>query len=396
MLIGDPKLGSDEQKRFLPSRFDPNGNAIDSNGAICQTLACPSCHLRIPKPLLEITPTFFSIIGSPACGKTYFLASMIWRLRQMMPREFHINFTDADPQSNKILSEYEDQQFFNQDRDKVVKLAKTEEQGDLYDNVLLDNQPVMLPLPFMYSMRPTQKHPSFENARKVSRILTLYDNAGESFLPGKDTGQNRVTRHLAKSQSLLFLYDPTQDPRFREACARRSNDPQLSDNIVTSRQEILLHELADRVRRHVGLEQNQAYSRPLIVVVTKYDAWSSLLDDDALESPVIRRTNVPWTALDLDAIRERSERVKQLLWKFTPELVSKRRIVLFASLVRSCRPTGVAPERDPTTGNLGIRPSAIDPKWCEVPILWTVSQHCPGLIPFVDSQNGRSADPGSE
>ncbi|MEZ6121136.1 MAG: hypothetical protein R3C28_31845 [Pirellulaceae bacterium] len=37
------------------------------------------------------------------------------------------------------------------------------------------------------------------------------------FYPEKTQGRNRVTRHLAKSQSLLFLYDPTQDPRFREA-----------------------------------------------------------------------------------------------------------------------------------------------------------------------------------
>ena len=42
-------------------------------------------------------PVFASIMGSPSCGKSYFLAAMTWRLRKVLPRYFGLSFGDADP-----------------------------------------------------------------------------------------------------------------------------------------------------------------------------------------------------------------------------------------------------------------------------------------------------------
>jgi hypothetical protein len=53
-LLGDQVLGSDAPLRFLPSRFDVSGNALDARGMACQSLACPRCHLMIPRALTEI------------------------------------------------------------------------------------------------------------------------------------------------------------------------------------------------------------------------------------------------------------------------------------------------------------------------------------------------------
>ena len=47
----------------------------------------------------------------PACGKSYFLASMTWRLRNVLPRYFGLALADADPLMNHRLHEYESQQF---------------------------------------------------------------------------------------------------------------------------------------------------------------------------------------------------------------------------------------------------------------------------------------------
>lgn len=77
-LLGDARLGDDAQQRFLPSRFNAAGNAIDPRGMVCQEMACPQCHLVIPRTCYEMSPLFVSIMGNPSCGKSYFLASMTW------------------------------------------------------------------------------------------------------------------------------------------------------------------------------------------------------------------------------------------------------------------------------------------------------------------------------
>ena len=48
-LLGDPMLGPERQQRFLPSRFTVDGDAIDAQGMTCRSLACPHCHLAVPR-----------------------------------------------------------------------------------------------------------------------------------------------------------------------------------------------------------------------------------------------------------------------------------------------------------------------------------------------------------
>lgn len=382
-LLGDARLGDEEQQRFLPSRFNVAGNAIDAGGSVCAELACPHCHLLIPKALLDLTPLFVSIIGAPSCGKTYFLASMVQQLRREMPSRFHVSIADSDPQSNRILNDYIEQQFFNPDRNKIVRLAKTEEQGDLYSLVQFADRTVTLPNPFLFTIAPAEQHPSASQRRIASRVMCVYDNAGESFLPGKDSGQNQVTRHLSQSDVLVFLFDPTQDIRFRRACRNSTNDPQVKDEPVTTRQETILHELAVRVRRHAGLGESQKHKKPLIVGVTKYDAWSKLLGDYTLDLPTQQGNGTVLHGLDLAEIERVSQRLRALLWKISPELVSSAESFSEQVLYVPVSALGKTPEADGSSGKLGVRPKDICPRWCEVPILWTLCQRCPGLIPHV-------------
>src|SRR4051812_13981506 len=276
-LVGEPRLGDDQHQRFMPTRFTVDGAALDSRGFACHGLACPRCHLAVPRSLFETEPLFLSILGAPSCGKSYFLASMTWQLRKVLPKNFSLAFGDADPVSNDRLHGYEGLQFLNPDQDALVAIEKTETQGDLYDTVLFADQAVSYPRPFLFTVQPRDIHPNYQ---KFSRILCLYDNAGESFLPGEDTAINPHTRHLALSRALLFLFDPTQDPRFRNACAGKSADPQMQGRTQrlarerAVRQETILLEAAARVRRYTGLAQNAKHRRPLVVIVTKYDSWS--------------------------------------------------------------------------------------------------------------------------
>ena len=55
------------------------------------------------------------------------------------------------------------------------------------------------------------------------------------------------------------------------------------------RQETILSEAAQRVRRYAGLAQSQKHDRPLIVVVTKFDSWKHLLGSAHLAGRPRRR-----------------------------------------------------------------------------------------------------------
>ncbi len=153
---------------------------------------------------------------------------MTWKLRQTLPRRFAVSLNDADASINARLHQVEEMQFLNPDPDKPVAIAKTEEQGDLYDTVNMGDHSVTLPRPFMFNMQPLTRHPLYKSAKSISRVMCLYDNAGESFLPGADKTTSPVTRHLALSKCLFFCFDPTQDPRFRKACEGKSDDPQMA------------------------------------------------------------------------------------------------------------------------------------------------------------------------
>jgi len=343
-----------------------------------------------------MAPLFVSIAGTPSCGKTYFLASMTWSLRHTLPKHFAMTFTDADPVSNLQLNEYENLQFFNQNPDQPVKLDKTQEHGELYDTVMYGEQLVEYPRPFLFATRPTEKHPNYQQASRVSRLVCVYDNAGESFEPGKDDVSAPVTRHLAQAQVLMFCFDPTQDPRLREECRARSQDPQIVMGLETRRQEALFHEMVDRVRRHAGLHQNQKYKKPLIIIVTKFDVWRQLLDCESLPCPWSQLTGSDHAALDMPVIESISHQVRELLWKFSPEMVSSAESFSERVFYVPVSATGCSPEFDETTKeNQGFRPYDIKPEWAEVPLLVALARWGGGMIPFVSSNKSSSTQPSS-
>ena len=387
-LTDDPRLGADSPKRFLPTRFNLQGAAIDAQGFACHGLACPKCHLSVPRPFFEMPPVFFSILGAPACGKSYFLAAMSWRLRNILPKRFLLSFGDADSEMNYRLQEYESLQFLNPKQDELVAIKKTEEQGDLYDTVLFGDQRVSYPRPFVFSVAPAQGHPNYGATRTAARTLCVYDNAGESFLPGADMATSPVTRHLALSRVLMFLFDPTQDMRFRKLCSGKTQDPQMLerserlDRERPVRQETILAEAAQRVRRLTGLGQSQKHPRPLIVVITKFDSWSSLLKTPELPTPWTTHSENSIAVMQFDVIEALSQRLRSLLWQTTPELVSAAESFASQVLYVPVSATGRSPERDEKSGALGFRPKDVNPMWVEVPLLYSMGHWMQGLVPY--------------
>ena len=386
---------TDEQLRFLPSHFSAAGHAIDPKGEQCTDLACPRCHLPLPRGLLELPPIFISILGAPSSGKSYLLASMVWQMRRAAS-DFRIRFDDADPSLNAFLLEYEEKFFLAAQDDQWVTLPKTEQEGDLYVPVQIDERDVLLARPFVFAVQPLQGHPNLDRRDKLSRLLCVYDNAGEHFLPGQDSANQPGTGHLAQSKVLLFLFDPTQHPRLRTLLRKGSQDPQLNADRKTYQQHQILLEAANRIRRHTQLPQNEQLKTPLVVILTKYDVWGKLLGDEHF-----RADSSAIAKLDIDQLRAVSAQIEKLLAKHCPE---------FTNAVDGCcsdvvyvpvSAVGGSPEereigQDTNTGQaakqLLIRPRDISPMWAEVPLLYALQRAVPGLIAAKSSSGTKEQD----
>jgi hypothetical protein len=394
-LMGDPRLGPEKQQCFLPTRFGLEGNARDSHGVSCSALACPNCHLSVPRGLLEMEPFFVSILGAPGCGKSYLLAAMTWGMRQVLPRDFALSFQDADLVSNGTLNDYEQSLFLNPRQDDQVPLAdlirKTELQGQLYDTVMFGNQAVSFPRPFLFSMTPAARHPNAESRDRLSRMLCVYDNAGEHFQPGMDTTHTQATRHLAHSRLLLFLFDPTQDQRFRERL--QGKDTGLPAATFSSRQELVLLEVAARVRRLTNLPQSARHPHPLLVLVTKYDAWSNLLGGKVITEDPWKTTRQEIAGLDTDRIAETSGKVRRLLMETCPELINAAEGFAEPVVYLPVSALGRKPILDPESRRWTIRPRALRPIWAPVPLLYGLHRSLQGLISSLKGPGPQGSPP---
>jgi len=377
-LLGDALLGDNEQMRFLPCRFDLDGAALDSNGIPCHQLACPKCHLQIPRSFLSTSCFFISIVGAPASGKSYFFTSMVWQLRKTMTKHFCMNFTDAEPMMNKRIREYEAKQFAGGvDPNQPVSIEKTDVQGDIYNNTLIDGHLTALAQPFSFTVTPLPNHPFLQKAKRITQTICMYDNAGESFLPGADNFQQPVTRHLTTSDAILFLFDPTQDLRFRAACKMPVNDPQMVANsgghIRRSEvnQSTVLTEMITRIRSHSRLMTNEKVKTPLLIVLTKMDAWAQLVTFHHYHRPWNPLMDSPLNIYNAKRVREHSEVFRQMLLELIPDLVGTAEANAENVVYIGVSATGTAPELgEPDQDGkraLLYRPVNLNPLWVEVP-----------------------------
>lgn len=382
------------QLRFLPSRFSPNAEAIDPRGFPCHRLACPRCHLEVARPMMELQTFFLSIIGAPSSGKSYFLAAMSRQLRRMLPIKFATAFADADATFNMRLKQYEQSLFANPRPDQLQEMQelilKTQTTGDEYGYAAVNygNQSVMYALPYLFTMRLQENHPNIER-RGFGRTICLFDNAGESFLPGQEKASAPVTRHLAEASMLFFVFDPLQDSRFRRL--DESLNEGVTDKSHLGSQEGVFEEAATRIRRFAGLATNQKYNRPVTVIVTKCDRWLHLVFDNPRDLSAYAHaawtspdgTSRPQLGMDTTLIDKVSQRIRKLLISTCTEIVSAAEN--FSKQVRyiPVSATGWSTHVDAATGRPMMRPGEVEPFWAEVPFLYAMANSSLGLIPKI-------------
>ena len=386
-LRGDSVVGPEAMRRFIASDFNVDGDALDARGDICSLLACPKCHLEIPRAIIELQPTFISVVGAPGSGKSYFLASAVEALQRRLS-EHDMMFRDAQVDLNGVLSGYRRLLFWSDQPDAPVALPKTEPQGSLYQSVHLAGRDIWYPKPFMFRWLPSLDHPLFAARSSVGRVVCLYDNAGEHFLPGSNRAGNFATDHLRRSNALLFLFDPTQHAPMRSRLQEVSSDPQLAARGRSYSQAEVLDEVLERVRRRRGVAGVDQIGAPLIIAVTKMDVWEKSLGGDPLPDNVdlVNKSGKP--AIDLQAVGELSARVRKWLRSTCPEIVHAAESQVKTVYYIPTSSQGTSPELNQESNLLMVKPSSIAPRLADAPLLLAMHFAAPSLLPSVKGQAG--------
>ncbi len=371
-LMGDPVLGPTAMRRFAPVKFNSLGQALDEMNQVTDETACPRCRLKVPLTILDEPTYYFSLVGAPSSGKSYYLATLLHSLRSYMTGDLGCTLLDVDPELNQVLDSYEDAIFHAPHRDEVAILPKTQQTGDNFVNVVeLDNVPVHLPKPFIYEI----KYLSGGTGQQDYNII-FYDNAGEQFQPGADNIVNPGTRHLACSNGIIFIFDPVNDALMRDLCDPA--EPQLQTDAYIYDQTRLLSEMIARIRRHRNLSGSSKCNIPLVIAVGKYDAWKNHFSCQLGEIDLMKRSNDSITGKwDKNKMLDVSLKMRDLLLQYAPGLISSAEaffeqvyIVPFSSFGCSASTSAV--------GQLGVIPNMVKPIWAANPFMALLAEN--GLV----------------
>jgi hypothetical protein len=346
-LLGDPIAGPAEPIRFLPSRFDLTGAAIDPDGARCTRMACPRCRQEFPRALIEVPAVIVSVVGSPGAGKSHLLASATWCMRRQGSM-LGIELGDAEPRLQARIHAMENAVFAERAGSDPRRLAKTETAGgDGYRQVRIGGRTETVPVPFIFTVRDSAR-------QDAERLLVLYDNAGEHFLPGADEALRPVTQHLGRSEFAIFVLDPTQEASFRDALGM----PRVE--LPAGRQDLVLQEMASRIRQHRGRRTDEPCDVPLVIAMAKADLWA-----DALGIPLDHEPHEAAGGLDLEALGRAHSKLVALCERAAPEFLATLRATFPRSILVPCSALGRAGGAGPVVPRWAATPFVAGWEWRE-------------------------------
>ncbi|HBJ37512.1 MAG TPA: hypothetical protein DDZ51_22710 [Planctomycetaceae bacterium] len=388
-LIGDEVLGEHHYKRL--ARIDVmirESGVTDSYGFPIRDRACPRCRLQVPRGVLRKGPLFVSIAGAPSSGKTYYLTSLVHTLRKQLPQEFNLLLEYATSDEVERIEKLVSRLFHSQPEDPVY-LDKTLESGGSVNNVInLGGQPVELPKPFLFSIRPTPSHLDFQKLHsRLHQTLALYDCSGEHFQYGRHRNtSNRSFGHFAKSNAVLFVYDPLQDTPALSRLASLSKDPQLHSQKHVSQQEKTLEAVVHQLRILKHLTPEARIKAPLLVVVQKYDVWCQLLPNWAQlgATSIVKFPSEGSSGVNVEQLNRSSLHIRKFLFDISPMFVSQAEanfetVRYFAVSALGTSPLAMNMDvsdeyESKTETRLCIRPRDIQPFRVTDPILWLLAK----------------------
>lgn len=357
-LTGDTVQTADgEKKRFVPTRFTPDGDAIDAGGMVCTLRACPVCHHNIPMPYFEMEPLFLSLVGSSHSGKSVFLPCMVRTLRRRFRDQFNISFFDSATEQNRWIANYEQLIF------QESKLPdKTMIKKGHYRDVRIKDMEVLLTMPAMFGLRD-ERSVLPQDARRIERTLVIHDNAGEHYDGSHDSAATPGIHHLLHSSAILFLFDPTADSGFRRYYAD-SSDEQFRDTSYVLDQTRIITNAIQTVMRH-DRKVEKKYRRPIIVMFSKADALSDVFGDVLNIEPFVLN-NQHESILDMRYLLKVSYSVRELIKRYSPEIINAIESMATDIIYMPVSSLG----HIPVAGTVDLE--QLSPKWVDVPLLYVL------------------------
>jgi hypothetical protein len=132
-----------------------------------------------------------------------------------------------------------------------------------------------------------------------------------------------------------------------------------------------------RIKRVMGLSQQERIATPLAFVVGKCDTWQFLLSSPI--EPILKNGKI-----DLEAIHRNSNRVREVLIQLCPGLVATaesltKEIRYFAATSFGHQPVVIS--EGPNKGRIAPDPQKLAPAFVEAPVYWLMNLAAPELIP---------------
>ncbi|MEI7910931.1 MAG: hypothetical protein WCK77_14945 [Verrucomicrobiota bacterium] len=372
-MRGDSILGEGHMQRFLASRFNDRGQAIDAMGMVAPDLACPHCRRKLPPNFLDQPHYILSIVGAPSSGKSYYLSVLIKTMQDVAFKHFGVTFRDADPSENAVLNDMRNH-LFSAGTPQDAYLAKTNLDGALYETLPRQGRMVKLPKPFIF--RLTDRSHGDDGFS-----IVFYDNAGEHFEPGRNSADSPGAQHIAVASGIFFLFDPLYNPEFKRRLAGQS-DPQL-DQRRNDQQDILLAESESRIKGILALATGERIATPFAVIVGKCDAWLHLLGEEPLLT--VLTGNGDGAQVNLGHIQTNSQRIRALLLDICPAIVANAEAISSNVRYFAASPLGHSPVRfqDGDAERIGPDPAKLRPKMVEDATLWVLTKIAPSMFPSI-------------
>jgi hypothetical protein len=371
-LRGDTILGEEHMQRFLASRFNDRGQALDAMGISAPETACPHCRRKLPPNFLDQPHHIFSIVGAPSSGKSYYLSVLIKMMQDVAFKRFGVTFRDAAPSENAVLNDMRNH-LFSAGTPEEAYLAKTDLEGALYETLPRQGRQVRLPKPFVYRMTARERG-------EDGFSIVFYDNAGEHFEPGRNSADSPGAQHIAVASGIFFLFDPLYSPEFRRKLEGHA-DPQLAQR-RSDQQDILLAESETRIKEILGLSSSERISTPLAVIAGKSDAWLQMLGGEPL-LPTLEQDS-EGCRIRIDHIQANSDRVRSLLLSISPSIVANAEAISSDVMFFAASPLGHPPVQfKDSEGHLriGPDPEKLNPQRVEDATLWVLSKIAPSMFP---------------
>ena len=218
------------------------------NGRSKLKASCPSCKNTIES--LEARPVVIPIIGAPSVGKTFFVFSMVYYIKELLTKKTGHKFEFMNPYNETV---------YNSEISTLNSgqtLRKTTENNPIALNFFLS-----------------------KNGSKM--LMFFYDSAGEAFSSTQHLSQHKFYDYF---HGLIFIIDPFSIP---EIHGQYKN--QLSANTSIRPSNYPLEDVYDasiiNLEKNYGFKVTEKITKPVAILFSKSDAFDlqSKIGKEAVE-----------------------------------------------------------------------------------------------------------------